>query len=362
MIGYLPIQRAIMITLTSICKNYKTKQGIFPALRNINLEVRSGEIFGIIGKSGAGKSTLIRCVNLLERPTSGKVIIDNEDLMSLSTTDLRNARRKIGMIFQHFNLLASRTVFENIAFPLELLKMSRKQIDLKITPLLELTELVDKKNVYPSQLSGGQKQRVAIARALAADPKILLSDEATSALDPKTTQMILQLLKNIRDRLKVTILLITHEMTVIKSCCDRVGILDHGEIIEENEVGEFFANPQTTQARDFVLSTLHQKLPKMITEHLMAEQKKNTHPVIRFWFLGSGATQPIISQLIKQFHLRINILQGNLEYVKKHAIGVLTVAVDGEQAQLQASEQYLKEIGVHYEVLGYVPVDIIPFA
>ena len=350
-----------MITLDSLCKNYITTQGTIPALRNIHLRVQPGEIFGIIGKSGAGKSTLIRCVNLLEKPDSGKVIVAGCDLMTQTPAELRQARRKMGMIFQHFNLLSSRTVFENIALPLELCRYSRKQIETTVTPILELTGLSDKKNYYPAELSGGQKQRVAIARALSSKPNVLLSDEATSALDPQTTQIILQLLKNIRDVLKVTILLITHEMSVIKSCCDRVAILDQGEIIEENEVGEFFSHPKTALARDFVHATLQQDLPQMIAEHLLLEEQPNSHPLIRFWFLGRSATQPIISQLITQFGLKINILQGNVEYVKKHAIGVMTVAMDGEKDRLQASLQYLKKIGVNFEVVGYVPNDIIPF-
>jgi D-methionine transport system ATP-binding protein len=351
-----------MITLRHISKNYTTGEGTITALQDINLTVAAGEIVGIIGKSGAGKSTLIRCVNLLEQPTSGQIIVNNEDLTTLSTPALRAARRKIGMIFQHFNLLASRTVYDNIALPLELTGLSRDAMTDVITPLLELTGLTDKKNQYPHQLSGGQKQRVAIARALASQPHVLLCDEATSALDPETTNSILQLLKNIRDRLNLTILLITHEMAVIKACCDRVGILEDGRLIETNEVGEFFAYPKTETAKNFIFSSLSTALPVAIQEYILPTATSETHPLLRLWFMPDTATQPIIAQLITQYGWRINILQGNLEYIKKHAMGILVLAIDGDKHQLDAGMAYLKQIGINPEVIGHVPNDIIPFA
>lgn len=351
-----------MIILDGLNKDYKTEQGLMPALRDIHLKISAGEIFGIIGKSGAGKSTLIRCVNLLERPSSGKVIVAGEDLMALSADGLRKARRNMGMIFQHFNLLASRTVFENVAFPLELINASPKETEAAVMPLLELTGLRDKKDAYPAQLSGGQKQRVAIARALACKPKVLLSDEATSSLDPNTTQNILQMLKNIRDMLNLTIVLITHEMSVIKSCCDRVAILDHGRIIEENEVGEFFSHPKTALARDFIDSTLPSHLPQAINQFITGHEMPNTHPVLRLWFMGKTAAQPVISQLIVQFGLRVNVMQANVEYIKNNSIGMIIVAVDGAKDKLAAANDYLEKIGVRIEVIGYVPNDVIPFA
>jgi D-methionine transport system ATP-binding protein len=351
-----------MIILRKISKNYTTPDGTIPALHDINLHVLPGEIFGIIGKSGAGKSTLIRCANLLEAPTAGQVIINNQDLTTLSTSALRTARRKIGMIFQHFNLLASRTVYNNIAFPLELAGLDRHEISNIIQPLLELTGLTDKKNHYPAQLSGGQKQRVAIARALSCKPSVLLCDEATSALDPETTTSILQLLMNIRDQLNLTILLITHEMSVIKVCCDRVGILENGRLIEENEVGEFFAYPKTETAKNFIFSSMSHALPAAIQEFVRATATTDTHPLLRLWFMPNTATQPVIAQLINQFGLRINILQGNLEYIKKHAMGIMVLAIDGDKNQLQAGIDYLKHVGVNPEVIGHVPNDIIPFA
>jgi D-methionine transport system ATP-binding protein len=348
--------------LRHLSKNYTTKQGPVTAVHDINLHVLPGQIFGVIGKSGAGKSTLIRCVNLLERPSSGQVEVNGQDLLTLDPHQLRQARRKIGMIFQHFNLLSTRTVYENIAFSLELANYSRAEIAKIILPLIELTGLSAKKNNYPAQLSGGQKQRVAIARALASQPSVLLCDEATSALDPEMTNDILQLLKNIRDQLQLTILLITHEMSVIKNCCDRVGILEKGFLVEENEVGEFFAYPKTEIAKKFIFSAMHVKLTPTIEQHLLAEPRADTHPLVRLWFMPDTANQPIIAQLINQFGLRVNILQGNLEYIKNHAMGILVVALDGDKIKLQEGMAYLKQIGVNIEVIGHVPNSLINFA
>lgn len=351
-----------MITFDHVYKNYITPKGPILALSDINLHVNKGEIFGIIGKSGMGKSTLIRCANLLEKPTAGRVIVAGEELTSLSPSKLRAARRKIGMIFQHFNLLSSRTVYNNVALPLELAGLTRKQITESVDPLLELTGLMDKQNSYPEELSGGQKQRVAIARALANKPHVLLSDEATSALDPETTLSILQLLKNIRDSLNLTILLITHEMSVIKACSDRVLILQDGKVIEQNEVGEFFTHPKTDIAKNFIASSVLQHLPSAIEEHVLSMEKPNTHPILRLWFLQGTATQPIISELSHQFDFHINILQANVEYIKKHAMGIMIVAIKGDKLKIQPAIEYLKRLGVAVEVIGYVPDDIITFA
>ncbi|MBV8801653.1 MAG: methionine ABC transporter ATP-binding protein [Gammaproteobacteria bacterium] len=348
-----------MITFSQVCKNYNTPSGPITALHDISLQIEAGEIFGIIGKSGAGKSTLIRCANLLEKPTSGRVVVAGEDLTSLSLSALRAARRKIGMIFQHFNLLSSRNVYNNIAFPLELCGFNRKEIANKVIPLLELTGLSDKKIAYPAELSGGQKQRVAIARALACDPHVLLSDEATSALDPETTLTILQLLKNIRDTLKVTILLITHEMSVIKACCDRVAILQEGRLVEENEVGEFFTHPKTAVAKHFIASSILQHLPDVLEKHVLAFEQPGTHPILRLWFLHGTATQPIISQLSHQFQFNINILQANVEYIKNHVMGIMLVALKGDNTKVPSAIDYLKKIGIEVEVMGYVPINII---
>ncbi|MDA8562024.1 methionine ABC transporter ATP-binding protein [Gammaproteobacteria bacterium] len=351
-----------MITFKSLCKNYITQKNSVIALSDINLHVNTGEIFGIIGKSGAGKSTLIRCANLLEKPTTGKIIIAGQNITKLSPVNLRKARQKIGMIFQHFNLLSSRTTYQNVALPLELAGHSKKQIASIITPLLELTGLTNKKNNYPNELSGGQKQRVAIARALANKPHILLSDEATSALDPETTLSILQLLKNIRDTLNITILLITHEMSVIKNCSDRVAILHNGKLIEENEVGEFFTHPKTDIAKSFISSSVLQHMPLAIEKHITKEELQGTHPVLRLWFLKGTATQPIISELSHRFEFSVNILQANVEYIKKHAMGIMIVALKGNKSKVQPAIDYLKQLGVEVEITGYVPDDIITFS
>lgn len=351
-----------MIELKHIFKNYPSPHGEISALHDINLRVNPGEIYGIIGKSGAGKSTLIRCVNLLERPTKGNVIVADEALLQLSPQALRAARHKIGMIFQHFNLLSSRTVYDNVALPLELSGLDKPQIAATVMPLLELTGLVEKKNAYPAQLSGGQKQRVAIARALANKPRVLLSDEATSALDPETTMTILELLKTIRDQLQLTILLITHEMSVIKACCDRVGILHQGELVEENEVGEFFAHPKTEIAKNFIFSSSAQVLPSVIARHVLSSEEISTHPLWRLCFMEKTATQPIVSQLNNQFNLRVNILQANVEYIKTHAMGFMILAVAGDKIHLEKARAHLENLGVQIEVLGHVPNDIITFA
>lgn len=350
-----------MIILKQLNKIYTTKSGPVNALQDINLQVYPGEIYGVIGKSGAGKSTLIRTVNLLERPTSGQVIVAGSQLTDLTPSELRLERRKIGMIFQHFNLLSSRTVFDNIALPLELEGKADKAEDI-VMPLLDFIGLTNKRNNYPSQLSGGQKQRVAIARALASNPKVLLCDEITSSLDPETTNTILQLLKNIRDAMSMTILLITHEMSVIKACCDRVGILHQGKLIEENSVGEFFTHQKTAVAKNFIASSLPQTLPPLLEQHLTQHESENTHPVLRLWFLSDSTTHPIVSQLINTYHLRVNILQANVEYIKQRALGIMILAIDGDKSKIQKGIEYLNQNNVKVEVIGHVPNDIIPFA
>ncbi|MBP1764224.1 MAG: Sulfate-transporting ATPase, partial [Firmicutes bacterium] len=241
-----------MIELKEIKKEYHGASGSIHALKGIDLGVKAGEIYGIIGKSGAGKSTLIRCINMLEKPSSGNVVVDGEDITLLSERQLRETRKKIGMIFQHFNLISSRTVYDNVAFPLELAGKSKQEIEAEVLPLLELVGLSDRMNRYPAELSGGQKQRVAIARALANHPKVLLCDEATSALDPQTTRSILELLKDINRKFQLTIVLITHEMQVIKEICDRVAVIEGGLIIEQGAVVEVFTRPQSATTRDFI--------------------------------------------------------------------------------------------------------------
>lgn len=346
---------ATMIELIDIHKTYQnTSKSSITALKGINLHIKSKEIFGVIGPSGAGKSTLIRCVNLLERPTSGNVIVDGQDLVSLSDNQLRLARHNIGMIFQHFNLLASRTVYENVALPLKLLGYAKSEIDSTVNAMLELVKLTDKKNVYPAQLSGGQKQRVAIARALASKPKILLCDEATSALDPQTTHSILQLLKDINQKLDLTILLITHEMNVIKEICHRLAILEHGEIVEQAEVINFFAKPESKIAKEFVRSALKQHLPENLQKRILPYQTADTIPLLQLSFVGPAAAEPFIAQLIQQYHFNLNILQANIESIRDEIIGIMLVEAAADEEKVANGINYLISKGIAVEVIGYV--------
>jgi D-methionine transport system ATP-binding protein len=339
-----------MIELIGINKVYSSA---LQALTDINLNVSAGEIFGVIGQSGAGKSTLIRCINMLEKPTSGKVIVAGKTLTTLSSHQLREERKKIGMIFQNFNLLSSRTVYENITLPLEVSHISKRTAEKIVMPLLELTGLVDKRNYYPCDLSGGQRQRVAIARALINKPKVLLSDEATSALDPHTTHTILKLLQDINKQLGVTILLITHEMEVVKEICHRLAILEHGKIMEQSDVLEFFSNPKSTIAKKFIRSTLQRNLPDIIAQRLTKDQTANCDVLLRLSFVGVVAQEPLITYLIQNFNININILQANIEVIREVIVGVMLIQVSNNKQALSQSIRYLKEKGIFVEVIGY---------
>ena len=369
-----------MITFHNVSKYYQSdKDTQLTALKHINLNVKAGEIFGIIGKSGAGKSTLLRCINHLEKPTSGYVSVNNASISTLNTTQLRNARHNIGMIFQHFNLLNSLTVFDNICLPLKLQGIAKNSWEERVKPLLELTQLQDKKNSYPTQLSGGQKQRVAIARALVKRPNVLLCDEATSALDLHTTQNILHLLKDINQRLGITILLITHEMNVIKSICDRVALLDQGSIIEEQAVIDFFAQPKTSVAKALVNTCMEHPLPAPLAQALKPTPVSDTdevnsnskldssthgnkehsnfqanhhHAILRIRFNGSITAEPIIANFIQQQQVTMNIVQANMEYIQDHAIGTMILSLN--QSHETKAIQYLANNGLNVEVLGYV--------
>ncbi len=343
-----------MIELTHIHKNYDTLTGSLLALNNISLKVEAGEIYGVMGPSGAGKSTLIRCVNVLERPSSGEVIVDGLNLTSLNPAALRQARRQIGMIFQHFNLLSSRTVAENIAFPLELVGQSKKERGQRVDELCELIGLGLRKEAYPHELSGGQKQRVAIARALANRPKVLLSDEATSALDPETTRSILELLRSINEELGLTILLITHEMDVIKRICDRACILDQGEIVEEAPVIELFSRPKTPLAKQFVFSNLQVELPEGLQSLIMKDPTDTSVPIVRLTFLGKSAGEPIMVSLHNKFNVTPNILQAHLAWVHHASIGVSICELLGQREAIVQGIQFIQSQGVEVEVLGYV--------
>ena len=344
-----------MIKLNNITKIFTLPDKKLTALNNVSLHVPKGQICGVIGASGAGKSTLIRCVNLLERPTHGAVLIDDLDLTQLSEAELVKTRRQIGMIFQHFNLLTSRTVFENVALPLELENKSKAEIQEKTTALLALVGLSDKHNVYPANLSGGQKQRVAIARALASDPKVLLCDEATSALDPATTQSILKLLKEINRTLGITILLITHEMEVVKRICDQVAVIDKGRLIEQGTVSEIFSNPKTELAQEFISSTFHITLPEEYLENLSDTPKHaKSYPIIKFEFTGRSVDAPLLSQASKKFGVELSILTSQIDYAGGVKFGFTIAEVEGDEDAITQTKVYLMENNVRVEVLGYV--------
>ena len=344
-----------MIKLNNITKIFTLPDKKLTALDNVSLHVPKGQICGVIGASGAGKSTLIRCVNLLERPTHGAVIIADVDLTQLSDAELVKTRRQIGMIFQHFNLLTSRTVFENVALPLELENKSKAEIQEKTTALLALVGLSDKHNVYPANLSGGQKQRVAIARALASDPKVLLCDEATSALDPATTQSILKLLKEINRTLGITILLITHEMEVVKRICDQVAVIDKGRLIEQGTVSEIFSNPKTELAQEFISSTFHITLPEEYLENLSDTPKHaKSYPIIKFEFTGRSVDAPLLSQASKKFGVELSILTSQIDYAGGVKFGFTIAEVEGDEDAITQAKVYLMENNVRVEVLGYV--------
>jgi D-methionine transport system ATP-binding protein len=341
-----------VIQVENLRKVFQSGEREVVALDGINLSVERGKIFGIIGLSGAGKSTLIRCLNGLEKPTSGRVWVDDEEISALSSIDLRRARRNIGMVFQLFNLLSSRTVRGNIAFPLEITKVPATKIRERVDELLALVGLTDKANAYPAELSGGQKQRVGIARALATNPKILLCDEATSALDPQTTKSILNLIQDINRTYGLTTIIITHEIQVVKEICDSVAILNEGRIVEEGPVVDVFSSPKTAVAREFV---------KAIFDGEIAYQRPRgqqgdpvTGRLLRLSFVGEIANQPIISTISRNYNLEFNIISGKIEKVQSTTFGTLTLELVGDAESLEQACEYLKEHQVQWEELEYV--------
>lgn len=342
-----------MIELKGINKVFKDKnQNEFYAAKDVNLKINDGEIFGIIGFSGAGKSTVVRCINLLGRPTSGQVIVNEKNLLELSAKELREERKKIGMIFQHFNLMPSRTVFENIAFPLKHSELSKKQVQEKVRELLTLVELTDKESQYPSQLSGGQKQRVAIARALANNPKILLCDEATSALDPTTTKQILGLLKKLRDKLNLTIVIITHQINVVKDICDKVAVMEHGKVVETGDVFDIFANPKDEVTKRFIHSTTNlQKIEELISENSNVVQLKKGEKIIRLSYLQKNVSEPLISTVSSKFGVVLNIIFADIEIVQGAPVGGTVAIFSGENQNIQNALGWLKEKNVGIEIL-----------
>lgn len=330
-----------MIEFKNIYKTFKTKNSEVHALQDVSLTVEKGDIFGVIGFSGAGKSTLVRMVNALEVPTAGTVLVNGKDVATLKGTDLRNFRKNIGMIFQHFNLLESKTVYQNIAIPLQLENWPKDKIDQRVKELLHFVELDDKAKALPGQLSGGQKQRVGIARALALNPEILLCDEATSALDPRTTDSILELLRKINKDLNVTILMITHQMNVIQQVCNKVAVLEKGQLVEAGSVINVFGNPQKDTTKGFIRTVINDQLPESVKSYLRsypAPQK-----VVRLRFDGKNADDPIMSLAIKETGVNISILYGTVTELEGTVVGFQTVQITGTQAQLDAAEKFFEE-------------------
>jgi len=337
-----------MISLRNVNKLFSIKGKEITAVKEVDLTIEKGEIFGVIGYSGAGKSTLIRMLNGLEKPTTGEVEVNGKKISTIKNKELREARQEISMIFQHFNLLWSRTVLENIEFPLELAGVKKEERQKRAKELVQLVGLEGREDAYPAQLSGGQKQRVGIARALANNPKVLLCDEATSALDPETTDQILDLLVDINEKLGLTIVLITHEMHVIQKICNRVAVMEAGQIVELGTVLDVFKNPQAAITKKFVqqVSTTED------TEDWIATLKgKQFDKVIQLKFVGQSAEQPLITDLIRKFDITINILQGKVTPTTKGAYGTLTIALDGESEEITRAISYIQEQQVGIEVM-----------
>ncbi|MEX2948140.1 methionine ABC transporter ATP-binding protein [Staphylococcus warneri] len=340
-----------MIELKQIVKRYHTKNKDVLAVDHVDLNIQSGSIFGVIGFSGAGKSTLIRMFNNLEAPTSGEVIIDGDNISQLSKADLRKKRQKVSMIFQHFNLLWSRTVLKNITFPLEIAGLSRGEAKRKANELIELVGLKGRENAYPSELSGGQKQRVGIARALANDPTVLLCDEATSALDPQTTDEILDLLLKIREQQNLTIVLITHEMQVIRRICDEVAVMENGRVIEQGQVSQVFENPQHEVTRRFVKDDLNEDFEESLDA---LEPLDNNAYIVRLNFNGENTTQPIVSYITKTHQIDVNILEADIKNTRNGTLGFLVIHIPFISSEnFEDFKSNLNEKHVNVEVLRH---------
>lgn len=323
-----------MIEINNLSKQFITPKQTVAALKDVSLSVPAGSIFGVVGPSGAGKSTLIRCVNLLEKPDSGSIRVNGQEITRLPTAGLRKARQHMGMIFQHFNLLSTRTVAQNIAFPLEVTGHPPARCELRVRELLQLVGLQDKADAYPAQLSGGQKQRVGIARALASQPEVLLSDEATSALDPQNTRAILDLLGDLNRRLGLTILLITHEMEVIRQICDRAAVIDRGEIVEQGTMDELVTLPGSRLSQTLLPAFQVQRINPLATS-------------VTITFHGLIADRPILNDLIRKYDVHINIIAGNLQKIGHSRIGKMQVEIDG--AQTSQALHYLQQLGLGLE-------------
>ncbi|MGM7681046.1 methionine ABC transporter ATP-binding protein [Cytobacillus sp. Hm23] len=340
-----------MIKLSGVKKIYQSQEGEVVAVDNVNVNIAKGEIFGIIGYSGAGKSTLIRLLNQLEAATEGTITINNYNMNSIKGDELRKSRQEISMIFQHFNLLWSRTVRENISFPLEIAGIRKKERLKRVDELIKLVGLEGRENAYPSQLSGGQKQRVGIARALANRPKVLLCDEATSALDPQTTDSILELLVDINKKLGLTIVLITHEMHVIRKICHRVAVMENGSIVEQGEVLSVFQQPKASITKKFVKQITEPEEATETIEHILESYPEGK--VIKLLFVGDDAEQPLIAELIRQFKIGINIIQGKISHTQHGAYGTLFIHMTGTAEEINRSITYIKEKHVAVEVIQH---------
>lgn len=341
-----------MIRLENVSKTFTDSNKEVHAVNNVSLTINDGDIFGIIGFSGAGKSTLVRCINLLEKPTEGKVFVDDAEITALSGKELRKARKKIGMIFQQFNLMPSRTIFGNVAYPLRGSGLSKEEIKEKVHHLLELVGISEKENAFPSQLSGGQKQRVAIARALANDPGILLCDEATSALDPQTTKSILKLLQQLNQTLGITVVVITHEMAVVKEICNRVAVMDHGDVVEEGEVFHVFASPKESLTRSFIKTTSNlQKIEELIEADSPVVATKKGELIVRLTYVEKNTSEPLISTVTQKFGIILNIVFADVEIVQNAPIGGTVAIVSGEGSRIDEALQYLRDKNVGVEVI-----------
>ena len=340
-----------MIEFENVSKVFRTKGNTVQALKNVNLKIETGDIYGIIGFSGAGKSTLVRTINALEKPAEGRVLIDGEDINKLSSSQLRKKRKSIGMIFQQFNLLETKTVYDNVALPLKLNKVPKDRIRKKVDEILKFVELEDKKDAYPAKLSGGQKQRVGIARSLATEPSILLSDEATSALDPKTTAAILKILKKINKELHITIVLITHEMNVIQSICNHVAVMEKGEVVEKADVIDVFSRPQKSITKNFVKTVINDSVPERLVSGIIKDERN--YKILRLKFLDSDSTESVLAMANKKFDVETNILFANISEIQDRILGIIIVQIIGSPGEIEKAEKYFDSQNV-----GHVEVDL----
>ncbi len=348
-----------MIELEHIIKDFGTGEKQVHAVQDVSLTIDQGEIFGIIGFSGAGKSTLVRCINLLERPTSGRVTVDGQDMTALSPRELRQARKRIGMIFQHFNLMPSRTVADNVAYPLRGSGLTKAQMKEKVSHLLALVDIEDKAGAYPRQLSGGQKQRVAIARALANDPKVLLCDEATSALDPQTTKDVLHLIRRLNEELGITVVVITHEMAVVKEICHRVAVMEKGQLIESGDVFSIFADPKEELTRSFIQTTSNlQKINELIEEKAQIAELQPGQLIVRLSYIQRNTSEPLISTASRNFNVDFNIIFADVEIIQNAPIGGTVAILSGQRENITAAVEYLIEKDVEVEVIKDARVSV----